>query len=1012
MLDLSLSPGSLSLLRQGYLNNWTQYQASLDGQAPLRPWDLCVLTASNARQAEAYEHQLAARQAAGALPAGATFRVIPDPAGQRIGSGGATLRVLEQLGSQDALTDQRVLVIHSGGDSKRLPHCSALGKLFARVPHELPDGRPSSLFDEFWVSLSGLPSQIPPGVLVASGDVLLLFDHLQLEFARPGITGVAAAAPAETGTHHGVYVTAPDGSVKAFLHKPSLEEMRRRGLPNGDGLVPLDTGLVWLSVEAAQAMHQLAERLAPQLAQGATINLYGDLLAPLAALTDRDAYLADASDGPATPALMAARQLVWESLRHLPFSVECLEPAAFIHFGTTREYLELLTEGLSTFADCGWKASAASWLGLGLQHGERQAVGSNAIAEHLSGAEVVLLDSDLAAAVVAVDRSLISHVETRLPTLDLGAGVVLDQIPLRDGQGWVSRTWGLDDNPKDDIDHGTFMGVRWSDWLMAYGLAAEDLWPDPQEERSLWTAHLFPICTERDASLEAIAWFWAEPQALTPAVRQAWRAAPRLSLAESYRQADVPAMVAAERALADRVAARRYLARVVEEVPAADIASDLGVGALRDRRAGMVADYLGASIDPWLPIRGYRALAIATGESRWEERAFSALARLVRAHTATCRDGGDGVHAAAASCVISAGARIDLGGGWTDTPPYSLERGGQVLNAAIRLNGELPISVWGELLEERRIELCSGEGGTMWTPRYAGEVLNYANPADPFALCKAALVMRRLVPMDASAATPIADVLQPFGHGIRLTTQTDIPRGSGLGTSSILAGAVLRCLGRMVGLQATQAQLFDEVLCLEQMITTGGGWQDQIGGLVPGFKLATTEPGLPQVPQIETVPLDAAKRQAVSERLVLIYTGQRRLAKNLLRSVMGRWMARDPEMVAILRDIAELAAAMRGYLLEGQLGAVGELLSEHWALNKRMDPGCTNPFIDELFEVCSPYLTGAKLAGAGGGGFAFGLAHDAEAKAELTTLLGDRYVRGQTRVWPCAVAFDEAMAIL
>jgi fucokinase len=1011
MLDLSLSSGSLSLLRQGYLNNWTQYQASLAGQAPLRPWDLCVLTASNARQAEAYEHQIAARQAAGALPAGATFRVIPDPAGQRIGSGGATLRVLEQLGSQDALADQRVLVIHSGGDSRRLPHCSALGKLFARVPHELPDGRPSSLFDEFWVSLSGLPSQIPPGVLVASGDVLLLFDHLQLEFTRPGITGVAAAAPAETGMHHGVYVTAPDGSVQAFLHKPSLEEMRRRGLPTGDGMVPLDTGLVWLSVEAAQAMRRLAGQLGAQLAQGATINLYGDLLAPLAARTDRDAYLADASDGPATPTLTAARQLVWESLRHLPFSVECLQPAAFIHFGTTREYLELLTEGLSTLADCGWQASSASWLGLGLQHAERRAVGSNAIAEHLSGAGVVLLDSDLAAAVVAVDRSLISHVETRLPALVLRPGVVLDQIPLRAGQGWVSRLWGLDDNPKQDVDQGAYLGHRWPDWLAAYGLTREDLWPDSPEERSLWTAQLYPVCRERDDSLEAVAWLPAAPEALTPAMRQAWRQSPRLSLAASYRQADVSAMVAAERDLADRVAARRYLARVADQAPAVAIASDLGVGAVRDRRADRVADYLDASIDPWLPLRGYRALAIATGQSRWEERAFSALARLVRAHTATSRDGGDGVHATAAACVIRAGARIDLGGGWTDTPPYSLERGGQVLNAAIRLNGELPISVRAELLDERRIDLCSGDGSAPWTPRYAGEVLNYANPADPFALCKAALVLRRLVPLDAAAATPIAEVLQRFGHGLRLTTQTDIPRGSGLGTSSILAGAVLRCLGRLVGLQPTPAQLFDEVLCLEQMITTGGGWQDQIGGLIPGFKLVTTAPGLPQVPQIATLPLDAAKRQAVSERLVLIYTGQRRLAKNLLRSVMGRWMARDPEMVAILRDIAALAAAMRGHLQEGQLSAVGELLSEHWALNKRMDPGCTNPFIDELFEVCSPYLSGAKLAGAGGGGFAFGFTHDAEAKAELTKLLQDRYVPSQTRVWLCAVAFDEALAI-
>ena len=60
---------------------------------------------------------------------------------------------------------------------------------------------------------------------------------------------------------------------------------------------------------------------------------------------------------------------------------------------------------------------------------------------------------------------------------------------------------------------------------------------------------------------------------------------------------------------------------------------------------------------------------------------------------------------------------------------------------------------------------------------------------------------------------------------------------------------------------------------------------------------------------------------------------------------------------------------MRDALTAGDLDGFGALLAEHWALNKRMDPGCTNPFIDELFETLRPYICGGKLAGAGGGGF-------------------------------------------
>jgi len=131
---------------------------------------------------------------------------VPDPGGRRIGSGRATL-----AGLAEARDSQRTLIIHSGGDSRRLPHCSASGKLFARVPRTLPDGRASTVFDEFLISLAGLAELLPPGTLVASGDVLLVFDHLQLTFARPGVAGVAAAIPVEMGLKHDVYVTDSTG---------------------------------------------------------------------------------------------------------------------------------------------------------------------------------------------------------------------------------------------------------------------------------------------------------------------------------------------------------------------------------------------------------------------------------------------------------------------------------------------------------------------------------------------------------------------------------------------------------------------------------------------------------------------------------------------------------------------------------------------------------------------------------------------------------------------------------
>ena len=91
------------------------------------------------------------------------------------------------------------------------------------------------------------------------------------------------------------------------------------------------------------------------------------------------------------------------------------------------------------------------------------------------------------------------------------------------------------------------------------------------------------------------------------------------------------------------------------------------------------------------------------------------------------------------------------------------------------------------------------------------------------------------------------------------------------------------------------------------MLTTGGGWQDQVGGLTGGIKLVSTPPGLPQRITVTPVQLSADVAAQLEKRLLLVYTGQRRLAKNLLRTVMAPCMACDPEMTWIQGQIARLA---------------------------------------------------------------------------------------------------------
>ena len=118
-------------------------------------WDYLILTASNDRQAAGYESQLAVRRRAGLLPEVGTALVVADPLGKRVGSGGSTLyclmRVLEaeiqRTGSsgqrlpvrcERILRGLRILILHAGGDSRRVPAYGPCGKIFSPVPGPSP----------------------------------------------------------------------------------------------------------------------------------------------------------------------------------------------------------------------------------------------------------------------------------------------------------------------------------------------------------------------------------------------------------------------------------------------------------------------------------------------------------------------------------------------------------------------------------------------------------------------------------------------------------------------------------------------------------------------------------------------------------------------------------------------------------------------------------------------------------------------------------------------------------
>jgi fucokinase / fucose-1-phosphate guanylyltransferase len=323
----------------------------------------------------------------------------------------------------------------------------------------------------------------------------------------------------------------------------------------------------------------------------------------------------------------------------------------------------------------------------------------------------------------------------------------------------------------------------------------------------------------------------------------------------------------------------------------------------------------------------------------------------------------------------TAPVRLDFAGGWSDTPPICNEFGGAVVNGAITLNGRAPCQAVARMTTEPTLRITSIDLGRSITLTEPVTLEELANPRDWATIAKAALVLTGLCPSNASA--DMNAWLDGFGGGVDLTIFSGVPKGSGLGTSSVLGAALLACLGRVVGPELPFPELTRRTSILEQMMATGGGWQDQAGGAAPGVKLVATEPGGNQVPTVTPIPLSDEAMAEFHERALLYYTGYQRLAANILQKVVGRFLDRDPEMRDIVTNLKAGALRMQEDLSRGDLDAFGAGTLDYWELKKRIDEGSTTEQIERILAPVAPLLSGYGLAGAGGGGFMFLFGKDA-----------------------------------
>ena len=992
-------------LSQSYEDAWTDYEKSLKKRYFIH-WDYVILTASNEDQAKAFEDQINFRLNQGLLPKQTTYAVLPDPDGKRVGSGGATFNVMkyirEQSGTADCFKDKRILVIHSGGDSKRVPQYSACGKLFSPVPRELPDGRRSTLFDEFIIGMSGMPSRFKEGMLILSGDVLLLFNPLQIDFQFNGAAAISIKEHVETGKNHGVFLGDESGYVRQFLHKMSVEKLTEVGAVNAHGNVDIDTGAIMLDHNLLNALFGLIStdgevdqaKFDQFVNEKAKISFYGDFLYPLASESTLEQYLKEKPEGSYCEELEECRKILWEALSPFSLKLLCLSPAQFIHFGTTRELLQLVTEGVDDYEFLNWKSQVFGVEG----NGGNCAYSNSYIQEGaVVSAKSYIEDSYVYGNTHIAEKCVISGVT--LKDKNVPAGVTLHGLKLRNGK-FVVRVYGTLDNPKGYLaDNAPFLDTSMKEMSELLEISEEEIWEN--EEPYLWFAKIYPVCDSvEEAVTEALK--LVEVLAGREKVSDDYKSCERMSLYESFNEADTTQMLAWQENLEKKIRVSRFLKAIDERKEISEAAKAFGNKGVSEKHLTELLE-IAKDADFGRRMRIYYYLSrMTTGHisEDLENACFKYICKELYDAVVSDIDCEKEFHITKDEVSVELPVRVNFGGGWSDTPPYCNEHGGTVLNAAISLNGVLPIVVEVKRIPKPVVVLASTDLGAEADFTDMKELQNCNDPFDTFALHKAALIACGIIPREGEYS--LQQLLEKIGGGLYLSTAVrGIPKGSGLGTSSMLAAACVKGIFEFIGKEISENELYSRVLCMEQIMSTGGGWQDQVGGLTPGVKLVHTTPGIKQNIQVDHIVIPEAAMKELQDRFVLIYTGQRRLARNLLREVVGGYIGSKESSLEVLYEIQKSALLMKFELEKGNIDAFAKLLDEHWELSKRLDGGCTNTCIEQIFMSVEDMLDAKMICGAGGGGFLQAILKKGYTKEDLKERIHSVFQESGVAVWDC-----------
>ncbi|MDE6824809.1 MAG: bifunctional fucokinase/L-fucose-1-P-guanylyltransferase [Duncaniella sp.] len=869
------------------------------------------------------------------------FYCTSDPIGHRLGSGGGTTWILEECHRESADSDsfdkwvgkERKIIIHAGGQSRRLPAYAPSGKVLTPVPifrWERGQSLSQTLLDLQLPLYERIMDMAPKSIntMIVSGDVYIRASEQLAPVPEADVVCYGLWLPATTAKNHGVFYSTHDAPsiLHRMLQKPSVETL---GKLLQTGYFLTDIGIWLLSDRAVELLRKRSRNADGSLKE---YDLYSDF----------------------GRALGTAPEIADSELKELSVAIVPLPGGQFYHFGTGREMIS------STLAVQNLINDQRE-----IMHRDRKPHPSIFVQNTVT--EITFLPSNTN---TWIENSHISkgwklssdHIITGVPANDweltLAPGQCVDIVPVKD-DAYAVRVYNIDDR---------FAGEEQKRPQFPVVTDIEEM------------GRIVKAMLEGNADLSGYELLSAEKISdiarldRLVAQRREFRKANRSALAANHHhsvfyQSDL--YEAAKAFAADDIP---LPAPLDETEPLIKRASDAMFRSEVKRLSGL---------------DGQEERGIAFSLLR-EGLTHTALMKKQLPRRAVCSD----------QIVWSRSpVRIDLAGGWTDTAPYCLMEGGTVINFAIELNGQPPLQAYVRPCKEPHIVCRSIDLGAEECIDNFDAILDFHRVGSPFSIPKAALALAGFHPRFCEVTYPsLKAQLEDFGSGLEITLFSAIPAGSGLGTSSVLAATVLGAISDFCSLAWDKNEICSRTLVLEQLLTTGGGWQDQFGGVIGGVKLLQTVKGFEQSPVVSWLPDTLFTDPEYASCHLLYYTGITRTAKDILAEIVRNMFLNEGEQLRLLRSMKAHTMEMYDAIMRCNFNRFGELVRKTWQQKIAIDRGTNPPEVEAITRRIDDLCLGYKLPGAGGGGYLYMVAKDPEAAARIRQCLHTDPLRPNARL--------------